>query len=299
MRADKSTFIVGEGIGRRGGCFVETIGLYEEFGSDRVMDMPISEAGFVGMCAGAAACGSRAIANMMFLDFMAVAIDQIVNQAAKIRYISNGQFKMPLTLTAMYGIGGSQGAHHSNPFYPWFVNTPGVKVVVPATPYDLKGLLISSILDDNLVILLHHRGLIQLKGPVPEEDYTIPIGQAEIVKEGTDITIVAYGIMRMRAIKAAEQLEKKGISVEIIDPRTLIPLDRNAIAQSVKKTGHLLVVDEGYSPCGFGAEIIAVVQEDVFDYLDAPLKRIHSVFVPIPYSPSLEKSCNGRCRANY
>ena len=290
MRSDSSTFIVGEGIGRRGGCFVETVGLYDEFGPERVLDMPISESGFVGMCAGAAACGTRAIANLMFVDFMAVAMDQIVNQAAKMSHVSNGQFKMPLTLTGMYGIGGSQGAHHSNAFYPWFINSPGIKVLMPSTSYDVKGLLTAAILDDNLTILLHHRGLIHLKGDVPEEDYTIPIGKAEVVREGSDVTVVAIGIMRHRSLEAAKLLESKGVSVEVIDPRTLMPLDKETITESVVKTGRLVVADEGYSPCGFGSEVITMVQEEVFDSLDAPMVRVQTMSVPIPYSPPLEKA---------
>lgn len=290
MRADESTFIVGEGIGARGGCFVETKGLYEEFGAHRVIDTPISEAGFVGMCATAAACGSRSVANLMFLDFTTVSMDQIIHQASKMRYLSGGQFRMPMTITGMYGIGNSQGAHHSHPMYPWFINTPGIKVVMPATPYDVKGLLAEAILDDNLVMVLFHRLLVSMKGEVPEEDYRLPLGQAEVVRQGSDVTIVAPGIMRHRALEAAKQLDTQGISVEIIDPRTLFPLDKETIIASVKKTGKCVVVDESYSPCGFGAEIIAMIQEEIFDYLDTPIRRLQSLSVPPPYSPSLEQA---------
>lgn len=288
MRADDSTFIVGEGIGIRGGCFTETKGLYEEFGRDRVIDTPISESAFTGLCAGAAACGTRSIANLMFIDFALVAMDQIINQAAKIAYLSAGQYTMPMTITGMYGIGSSGGAHHTQPLHPMFVYIPGIKVVMPATVRDVKGLLASAIMDDNLVIVLHHRALVSLKGEVEEGDLYLPLGKAEIVREGDGVTLVAAGIMRYQALKAAEKLQQKGVSVEVIDPRTLIPLDQDTIINSVKKTGKLVVVDEGYSPCGFGAEIIAMVQDNVFDYLDAPMKRICTLSAPTPYSPPLQ-----------
>ena len=290
MRADASTFIVGEGIGRRGGCFIETLGLYNEFGPERVLDMPISESAFVGMCAGAAACGSRAIANLMFLDFATVAMDQIVNQAAKFTYISAGQFRMPFTITAMYGLSSSSGAHHTQPLYPWFMYVPGVKVVMPATPYDVKGLLASAIMDDSLVMVLHHRELINLKGPVPEDDYFLELGKAEVIKEGSDVTIVAPGIMRYIALEAANQLASHKISAEVIDPRTLIPLDEQTILASVKKTGKLVVVDEGYSTCGFGAEIIAMVNDRMPVRTKIAMRRLHTLSVPTPYSPPLEKA---------
>ena len=288
MRADDSSFIVGEGIGPRGGCFAETLGLHEEFGAERVIDTPISEAGFVGMCATAAACGSRSIVNIMYMDFTMVAMDQIANQAAKIPYVSGGQFKMPMTIVGVYGICTSAAAHHTQPVYPWFMYMPGIKVVLPSTPYDVKGLTASAIMDDSLVMVFQHRGLMNIKGDVPEEDYFEPLGKAHIVREGSDITVVAPGIMRHKAAKAAESLEKDDISVELIDPRTLLPLDVDTITESVKKTNRLLVADEGYSPCGLGAEIIATVQENVFDYLDAPMRRVHSLSVPSPYAPTLE-----------
>jgi len=290
MRADDTTFVVGEGIGARGGCFMETKGLYQEFGAHRVIDTPISESAFTGMCAGAAACGTRAIANVMFLDFTLVAMDQIVNQAAKMSYLSSGQFKMPMTITGMYGIGSSGGAHHTQPLYPWFMYIPGVKVVMPATPRDVKGLLASAIMDDNLTIVLHHRSLVNIKGEVEEEDIFLPLGEAEVVKEGSDVTLVAAGVMRYHGMEAAEKLQEKGVSVEVIDPRTLMPLDKDTIINSVKKTGRLVVADEGYSPCGLGAEIMAMVQDHVFDYLDAPMKRVCTLSAPTPYSPPLQNA---------
>jgi acetoin:2,6-dichlorophenolindophenol oxidoreductase subunit beta len=289
MRADKYSFIVGEGIGKRGGCFAETVGLYDEFGAERVIDMPISESGFVGMCAGAAACGTRSIVNIMYMDFTAVAMDQIVNQAAKLRYLSGGQFTMPMTIVGLYGICTSAAAHHTQPLYPWFMYTPGIKVVLPSTPYDVKGLTASAIMDDNLVMVFQHRGLINMKGDVPEEDYFLPLGKAEIVREGMQATVVATGAMRHRAVDAAKKLAAEGISIEVIDPRTLVPLDEETIMNSVKKTGRLVVADEGYAPCGVGAEIIAKVQEKVFYYLDAPMQRVHTLSAPSPYAPTLEK----------
>lgn len=289
MRKDPSSFIVGEGIAKRGGCFAHTKGLYEEFGPERVMDMPISESAFVGMCAGAAACGSRAIADLMYFDFITLAMDQIVNQAAKIRYMSGGQFSMPMTINTIFGIYRSAGAHHSQSLYPWFIYIPGIKVIIPSTPYDVKGLLASAILDDNMVLVLEHRALLNIKGDVPEEDYLLPLGKANIVRKGTDVTIVALGLMVHHALKAAEILADKNINAEVIDLRTLVPLDEKTIIDSVKKTGRLLIVDEGYSPCGIGAEIIALVQGQAFDFLNAPIKRLHTESVPVPYSPALEQ----------
>ena len=288
MRKDDSTFMVGEGIGPRGGCFAHTTGLHAEFGPERVLDMPISEASFVGMCAGAAACGSRAVVDLMYVDFVALAMDQAVNQAAKIPYLSAGQFRMPLTLNALFGIGGSAGAHHSQSFHPWFMYMPGIKVVMPSTPYDLKGLLAGAILDDNLVVVLENRLLLNTKGDVPAEDYLLPLGEAAVVREGHDISIVAAGRMVVEALRAAETLAGEDISAEVIDLRTLMPLDEKRIVDSVTKTGRLLVVDEGYAPCGVGAEITAVVQKEAFDSLDAPVERLHTASAPISYSPTEE-----------
>jgi pyruvate dehydrogenase E1 component beta subunit len=288
MRADSSTFMVGEGIGVRGGCFTETLGLYEEFGPERLLDMPISESAFMGMCAGAAACGSRSIVNLMYLDFATVTIDQIVNQAAKIRYLSAGQYSMPMTIVAVFGSCKSGGAHHSQSLYPWFVYVPGIKVVMPSTPYDVKGLVAGAVMEDNLVLVLFHRALLNKKGQVPEEDYFLPLEKAEVVRQGSDVTLVGSGAMRYRALEAAEKLTEKDCSAEVIDPRILSPLDMETIAESVRKTNRLVIVDEGYSPCGLGGDIVAGVQERVFDYLDAPMQRVHTLDFPIPYSPPLE-----------
>ncbi len=290
MRRDASTFIVGEGIAERGGCFGQTVGLLDEFGAQRVLDLPISESGFVGMCTGAAACGSRAVVDIMFVDFTALAMDQIVNQAAKLRYMSGGQFKMPLTIVGVCGAGRSGGPHHSQSLHPWFMNIPGVMVVLPSNAYDLKGLLTAAILADDLALVLPHRGLLNAKCEVPEEDYLLPLGEARVVRQGSDVTIVATGMMLHRAVEAAERLSGRDISAELIDPRTLVPLDEDMIVKSVKKTGRLVVVDEGYSTCGVGAEIIARVQEKAFDYLDGSMLRVHPVDAPVPFSPTLENA---------
>lgn len=290
MRKDPTTFIVGEGIAARGGCFMETRGLLKEFGPERVIDMPISEAGFTGMCAGAAACGSRAIVDIMYIDFALAAMDQIFNQAAKLHYISGGQYEMPLTIVGVTGAVRSGGASHSQSLHPLFMNIPGVIVVLPSNAYDLKGLLTAAILKNNLAVVLPHRGLLNAGYDVPEEDYVLPLGEARVAKEGKDVTIVAAGMMFHYAMQAQEKLKDEGVSCEVIDPRTLVPLDKQTITSSVKKTGHLVVVDEGYANCGVGAEIIATVQEEAFDFLDAPMQRVHPLSAPIPFSPALEKA---------
>jgi pyruvate dehydrogenase E1 component beta subunit len=290
MRGDPTSFIVGEGIAARGGCFGHTVGLYKEFGADRVIDTPISEAGFVGMCAAAAACGSRAVADMMYSDFILLTLDQLINQAAKMHYVSGGQFKMPLTLGAIYGITGSAGCHHSQSFHPWFMYVPGIRVVMPSTPYDVKGLMASAIMDDNIAIVLLHRALLRLKGDVPENDYRIPLGQANVVREGSDVTIATVGLMVHHSLKAAETLQSQGIGAEVIDLRTVAPLDEETILKSVEKTRRLIVVDEGYATCGVGAEIAARVQEKMHGQLKSPIGRLHTVGVPIPFSPVLENA---------
>ena len=288
MRKDKTSFIVGEGIAERGGCFGHTQGLLKEFGPERVLDTPISESAFTGMCAAAAACGSRSIVDIMYLDFTLVAMDQIVNQVAKLRYMSGGQCKMPMTINGVFGGIRSGGAHHSQTLYPLFANIPGIKIVLPSTAYDVKGLLASAIMDDNLVMVLEHRALLNIKGDVPEEDYFIPLGEASIVKKGTDVTIVGLSFMVHHALRAAEILEKDGVSAEVIDPRTLVPFDKGTVIESVKKTGRMVVVDEAYAPCSFASEIIAIVQEEALDFLNAPIKRINTLSAPIPFSPPLE-----------
>ena len=289
MRTDPTTFIVGEGIAARGGAFGQTAGLLEEFGPDRVIDVPISEASFVGMCAGAAACGSRAVVDIMFVDFLTLAMDQIVNQAAKLRYMSAGQYEMPCTICGVCGAGRASGPHHSQSLHPWFMNIPGIQVVLPTNAYEMKGLLAAAILSNDFALVGPHRGLLNQKCDVPEEDYVLPLGKANVTREGKDVTVVASGMMHRRAETAAEKLAGKGISVELIDPRTLVPLDEETILESVRKTGRLVVADEGYSTCGVGAEIIARVQEKAFDFLDAPMRRVHPADAPIPFSPVLEQ----------
>ncbi len=290
MRKDPSVFVVGEGIASRGGCFGHTAGLLDGFGAKRVIDMPISEAGFTGMCTGAAACGSRAVADIMYNDFSLLAFDQIVNQAAKLRYMSAGQYAMPLTIVGVCGTTRSAGPHHSQSLYPLFMHIPGILVVVPSTAYDMKGLLASAILEDDLAVVLPHRGLLNRKGEVPEDDYTVPLGQARIVREGTGVTIVSWGLLLHQCLAAAEKLAARGIDAEVIDLRTLVPMDEETILGSVRKTGRLAVVDEGYTVCGAGAEIIARVQEQAFDYLDAPMVRINPLNTPVPFSPVLEQA---------
>ena len=225
---------------------------------------------------------------LMFVDFFTVAMDQIINQSAKLKYISGGQLKVPMVLRGCCGAFKLNGPHHSQSLHSWFINMPGLKVVMPSTLYDAKGLSISAIRDNDPVIYLEHKALYKLKGLVPEEEYTIPLGKAEIKREGEDVTAVAAGIMVHRTLKAANGAANEGISVEVVDPRTLWPLDKETILESAKKTGRLVVIDEGYSPCGFDAEIASLVAEEAFDYLDAPIKRVNTYHIPIPFSPVME-----------
>jgi pyruvate/2-oxoglutarate/acetoin dehydrogenase E1 component len=289
MERDERVFIMGEDIGPFGGIFKVTKGLWEQFGNDRVIDTPISEAGFVGAAVGAAATGMRPIVELMFMDFITIAMDQLVNQAAKIRYMFGGKAKIPIVLRANMGAGRSSAAQHSQSLQAWVAHTPGLKVVMPSDPYDAKGLLISAIRDDNPVVFLEHKFLYPIKGYVPEEVYTVPIGKAEVKKEGKDVTIVATSMMVHKGLKAAEELSKDGIESEVVDVRTLTPLDRETIADSVKKTGRAVVSDEGCISYGVGAELATAIMEEVFDYLDAPIKRVCAPDVPIPFSPALEK----------
>lgn len=289
LQRDESVFIMGEGIGPNGGAFRETQGLFEEFGEERIRDTPISEAGFTGAAVGAALCGMRPVVDLMYVDFTTVAMDQIINQAAKIKYLSAGKMSVPIVILGAFGIFKSGGAHHGQPLHAWFANIPGLKIIVPSTAYDVKGLLITAIRDNNPTLFWIHRGLFSLKDDVPQDAYTIPFGEAAIKREGKDITIVSTARMVHLSLEAAVILSKRDISVEIIDLRTIVPLDRRRILESVKKTGRLLVVDEGYAPCGLGAEVMALMADEGFDYLDAPLKRLCTNSVPIPFSPSLEQ----------
>jgi 2-oxoisovalerate dehydrogenase E1 component len=288
MARDDSIFVVGEGIGPRGGNFNTTQGLYELYGPMRLRDTPISERGFVGMCTGAAMAGARPIVDFMFVDFILDAMGEIINQTAKMQYMSSGRIKMPIVLRGCIGIGKSAATHHSGSYYSIFANIPGLRVVVPTTPYDAKGLFKTAIRSDDPVIFLEHKLLLNNKGAVPEEEYTIPFGKAAVAREGRDVTVVAIAAMVQQALEASETLAKDGVSVEVIDPRPVAPLDIDSILQSVHKTGRLLVVDETFMPCGIGAEIAAQVTDRGFDDLDAPIRRLNGAQAPTPYSPTLE-----------
>jgi len=288
MARDASIFVVGEGIGPRGGNFNTTQGLYELYGPMRLRDTPIAERGFIGMCTGAAMAGARPIVDFMFVDFILDAMGEIINQMAKMQYMSSGRIKMPIVLRGCIGIGKSAATHHSGSYYSMFANVPGLRVVVPTTPYDAKGLFKTAIRSDDPVIVLEHKLLLNNKGPVPEEEYTIPFGQAAVVREGREMTVVAIAAMVQQALQASDTLAQEGVSVEVIDPRTLAPLDIDSILKSVRKTGRLLVVDETPAMCGIGAEIAAQVTDLGFDDLDAPIRRLNGGQVPTPYSPPLE-----------
>ncbi|AHF79453.1 alpha-ketoacid dehydrogenase subunit beta [Thermococcus paralvinellae] len=290
MSKDEKVIIMGEDVGRYGGIFGATAGLYEKYGPERVRDTPISEAGFIGAAIGAAATGLlRPVVELMFIDFLGVTFDQIFNQAAKMRYMFGGKAKIPMVLRTTCGAGFAAAAQHSQSLHALFVHVPGLKVVMPSTPYDAKGLLISSIEDDDPVIFIEHKGLYGIKGPVPEEPYTIPLGEADVKKEGKDVTIVATAAMVHKALEAAKKLEEEGISVEVVDPRTLVPLDVDTIVNSIKKTGRLVVVDEGYPRCSFATDIAAIAASKAFEYLKAPVKLVTPPATPIPFSPALEK----------
>jgi len=288
MRRDESIFIMGEDIGVAGGVFKVTAGLLEEFGPERVRDTPIAEAGIVGLAVGAAMTGMRPIVEIMFSDFTTLASDQIVNQAAKLRYMTAGQCKIPLVIRTAMGAGRRAAAQHSQSLQAWYCHIPGLKVVMPSTPADAKGLLRSAILDDNPVIYLEDKMMYAQQGPIPEGDYTVPLGKARIHREGDHTTVICTSSMLYPSLEAAERLAGEGIGVEVIDPRTLSPLDDETLVNSAIKTGHVLVVDEGYQSFGVTAEIAARVQEKAFDYLDAPVRRLGAADVPVPFAPSLE-----------
>jgi pyruvate/2-oxoglutarate/acetoin dehydrogenase E1 component len=288
MRRDHRVVLLGEDVGRAGGVFKVFDGLYEEFGPERVMDTPISEAGIVGISVGAALTGMRPVVDIMFGDFVTLAMDQIVNQAAKLRYMTGGQAKVPLVVHTTLGAGRSSAAQHSQSLHAWFAHVPGLKVVLPSTPADAKGLLKAAIRDDNPVIFFEDKMTYALTGSVPTGDYVVPLGCADIRREGDDLTIVATSSMVQVALKASNLLAQRGISVEVVDPRTLKPLDEETILQSVRKTGRAVIVDEGYQSYGVTAEISAIIAEKAFESLDAPVKRLGAMDVPIPFSPALE-----------
>ena len=290
MERDPMIFVVGEGAGERGGNFGTTVGLYAKHGPARLRDTPITERGFTGLCTGAAMTGSRPIVDYMFIDFGLDAMGELINQTAKIQYMSDGRLKMPIVLRGCIGIGNSAATHHSGSYYSIFTHCPGFRVVVPTTPYDAKGLLKTAIRSDDPVLFMEHRAVLNTRGPVPEEEYLIPFGQARIAREGKDVTVVGIAAMVNRALAAADTLAGEGISVEVIDPRTLVPLDIETILASVHKTGRLLVVDEDYSPCGIASEIGMQVMERGFDDLDAPVARLTGAQTPVPYSAPLEEA---------
>lgn len=290
MLRDETVFILGEDVGRYWkGAFRVTKGLAEEFGDERVRDTPISESAIVGVAIGAAITGMRPVAEIMFGDLCALAMDQITNQAAKLRYMFGGQTKVPLVIRMPFGAGVNIAAHHSQSLEAWFMHVPGLKIAMPSTPYDAKGLLKTAIRDDNPVMFFEHKLLYSVKGSVPEEEYTVPFGVADVKREGEDVTIVATLYMIHKSLVAAEELSKQGISVEVVDPRTLVPLDKEAIVNSVKKTGRIVIVTEDCKTGGVSAEIAALVAEEAIDYLDAPVKRVAEPDTPIPFSPPLEK----------
>jgi pyruvate/2-oxoglutarate/acetoin dehydrogenase E1 component len=289
MQRDKTVFLLGEDIGRDWeGAFKVTRGLAKEFGDDRVRDTPISESAIVGAAVGAAITGMRPVAEIMFGDLTTLAMDQIANQAAKIHYMFGGQAKVPLVIRTPFGGGVNIAAHHSQSLEAWFMHVPGLLVATPSTPRDAKGLLKKAIRGDTPVLFCEHKLLYPIEGPVPDEDYTVPFGVADVKREGADVTIVATMFMVHKSLEAAETLGKEGISVEVVDPRTIVPLDKDAIINSVKKTGRLVVVSEDCKTGGVTAEIAAVVAEDAIDYLDAPIRRVAQLDTPIPFSPPLE-----------
>lgn len=290
MRRDPTIYVAGEDVGVYGGIFGVTAGLLQEFGEDRVRDTPITESAIIGSAVGAAAAGLRPVVELMFIDFIGVALDQLYNQAAKMKYMFGGKARLPIVLRATCGAGMCAAAQHSQSLEAWMMHVPGLKVVVPSTPYDAKGLLITAIRDDNPVVFIEHKMLYGIEGEVPEEPYTIPFGQADVKREGTDVTVVATMAMVHKALAAAEELAKDGISVEVVDPRTLTPLDMETIINSVKKTHRLVVVHEAVKHAGPGGEIVASVVEEAFDYLDAPPKRVAAPFTPVPFSPVLEQA---------
>lgn len=288
MRRDPMVFMMGEDVARFGGVFGCSLGLAEEFGVKRIRNTPISEAAFVGAGLGASISGARAVVELQYVDFILCAMDQLINQTAKIHYMSNGRVKVPYTLRVQQGCGRGNGAQHAQNFESLFANVPGLKVVCPATPADAKGLLKTAIRDDNPVVFCEHKMLYAIRGEVGESENLIPFGVADIKRRGKDVTIVATSYMVQKALKASKMLESEGVDVELIDPRTIVPLDINTICESVKKTGRLVIVHETNEFCGFGAEIAFEVQNAVFKYLDAPIERVCTSQIPMPYSRKLE-----------
>jgi len=292
MKRDPRVFIIGEDIGKHwGGSMGELAGLFDKYGAERVRETPISETAILGGAMGAAATGMRPIAYLYFVDFIGVCGDELITHLTKMRYMFGGKIKLPVTITAYSGAGLSAADSHSKNLYGWLMSIPALKIVVPSTAYDAKGLLKSAIREDNPVVFLEHKMLLLDKATneIPDEEYTIPLGKADIKREGSDVTVVAIGFMVHRALAAADKLQEKGISVEVIDPRSLVPLDKQAIINSVKKTGRLVIMDEEPKTASAAGEISAMVAEEAFDFLDAPIKRVCAPDTPIPFSPVLEK----------
>jgi pyruvate/2-oxoglutarate/acetoin dehydrogenase E1 component len=289
MSADERVFLIGEDIGVYGGAFGATVGLVEEFGRGRVIDTPISEAAIVGACIGSALTGMRPVCEIQFMDFVTLSMEQLVLQASKIRFMFGGKASVPMVVRMPGGSGTGAAAQHSESLENWFVHVPGLKVVMPSSPYDVKGLLLAAIQDNNPVIFVEHKLLYKTKGPVPEEPYMVPLSQSHVVRSGKDITIIATSVMVNRSLEAAQRLAEQGIEAEVIDPRTLSPLDDGPIIDSVKKTGRALVVHEAPKTGGFGGEVVShIVESEAFDYLEAPVRRLAGLDIPIPYNRNLE-----------
>ncbi len=288
MRRDPRVFILGEDVAEAGTPFKVLSGLVQEFGPQRVLDTPISEAGFVGIAVGAAMTGMRPVVDIMFGDFLTLAMDQIVNQAAKVHYMSGGKLQVPLVVRTTLGATRRSAAQHSQSLHAWFSHIPGLKVALPSTPYDAKGLLKTAIRDDNPVLFFEDKMMYQVKGPVPEEEYTIPFGVADVKRVGRDVTLVATSSMVYVALEAAQILAQEGIDAEVVDPRTTVPLDVETLVASARKTGRVVVVDEGHRRYGVTAELAAVIAEEAFYDLEAPVRRVGALDVPVPFSPVLE-----------
>jgi acetoin:2,6-dichlorophenolindophenol oxidoreductase subunit beta len=290
MAEDENIVVIGEDVAQYGGVFHAFDGLLKTYGEKRVIDTPISEMGFIGMGVGAAARGLRPVCDLMFMDFLGVALDQLYNQAAKLKYMFGGDVTVPLTLTTAGGAGLSAGPQHSQSLEAWLAHVPGLKVALPSSPYDMKGLMVAAVRDDNPTVVVLNKRMLGTKGPVPEEIYEIPLGQAGTVRGGRDATVIAVGRMVPEAMTAAEELAGSGIDVEVIDVRTVQPLDSQTILDSVRRTNHALVVHEAVTFGGIGAEIASQIQEEAFDYLDAPILRLGAPFSPVPFSPVLERA---------
>jgi pyruvate dehydrogenase E1 component beta subunit len=291
LTRDERVFLMGEGIAQRGGSYKVTVGLLDKFGPKRVVDTPISEASFVGMGVGSAITGMRPVVEILFIDFTSLVVDQVVNQAAKYRFMSGGKGRVPMVVRTQGGSGNGLAAQHSQSLEAWYYHTPGLKVVMPSSPYDAKGLLKSAIRDEDPVVFIEHKLLYMEKGPVPEGEYTVELGVGDIKREGKDVTLLAWSGMVKRTLAAAEELGELGVDAEVIDPRTLVPLDKEMILSSVRKTERLVIVQEAIRRGGVASDIASIVQEEAFDYLDAPIKILAGKNTPIPFNLNLEKAC--------